>query len=304
MDSIRLSAPATSANLGAGFDVCGLALEEPFDEFAFFKSPVWTVKNSGKYAAAEDSKQSVFGFVWNAMRKEFGLEGSLAIDAFKSVKPRAGMGASACEAASTAFAVNELFSLGLTKEQLVYWAGFGEAFAANEPHYDNVSPCVFGGMTITYSTNPVKVKRLEAPQDLQCLLVISDRDKASTAFARSVLPDMIERWKAVKNSFYLSRLLVGFFDSDTDVIISSFGDEIVEPARARSGNLPNFLEFKRLGREYGFGTAASGAGPTLVAFGKEKNEKFSKAVWDSFARKNIKTELVWTRVSSEGVHEI
>ena len=52
MDSINLRAPATTANLASGFDVCGMALMAPFDEFHIEKSDQWSVVNKGKYLAA------------------------------------------------------------------------------------------------------------------------------------------------------------------------------------------------------------------------------------------------------------
>ncbi len=303
MDAISVRAPATSANLGAGFDICGVALREPFDEFAFVKSDSWAVTNSGKYPAANDSVNSVFAFVWNAMQAEFNLPGSLAIEVFKSVKPRAGMGASACEAASTAFAVNELFSLGLSKEQLVLWAGNGERFAAGELHYDNVSPCVLGGFTITYSTQPLRIKRLNPPE-MACLLVISDREKSSTAFARSILPEAVSLKHALFNSVTLAKLLVGFYEGDLATIVSSLDDQIVESARSKAGILPFLTELKELAKTHGFGAAASGAGPTLIAIGERKDEAFESAVREFYDSKGIGTELVWTEPSADGVRKI
>ncbi|MBI4361160.1 homoserine kinase [Candidatus Micrarchaeota archaeon] len=304
MDSISIRAPATTANLGAGFDVCGMALSEPFDEFTFSKSDAWHAANETAFIAATDEQKSVFGFVWNAMKQEFGLPGSLQISAKKGIQPSAGMGSSAAEASATAFAVNELFGLNLERSELVHWAGLGEGFTAGNPHYDNVAPCVLGGFTITYNTNPLKVKRLDAPKDLVCMLVVSEVTKPSTAFARSVLPEQVPRRDALVNCQYLSRLLVGFYENDVQTIVSGFGDAIVEPSRARAGGLPNFLQFKKLGDQHGFGTASSGAGPTLIAFGAEESPAFSDAVLDSFSRKGIRAKTIWTKPSALGVHAL
>lgn len=300
MDSICVRAPATTANLGAGFDVCGMALCEPSDEFVFSKSQTWSVINESQYRAASDSEKSVFAYVWSAMKKEFKLSGSLSITARKGIKPSAGMGSSASEASSTAFAVNELFNLGLKKEELIKWAGFGESFTAGQPHYDNVAPCVLGGFTITYSTNPLKVRRLIAP-DLACMLVLSDKTKPSTAYARSILPDNVPRKDALQNAFTLANLLVGFFDGDATQVTNSLDDRIVEPARSNAGILPYLIELKEVAKTHGFGAAASGAGPTLICIGKRINlelEADVKALYDS---KGITTQLIWTQPAKDGV---
>lgn len=303
MDSIRVRAPATTANMGAGFDVCGMALSEPFDEFAFLKSASWSVTNETAYLAATDEQKSVFAFVWAAMKEKFGLSGSLSIAAKKGIKPSAGMGSSASEASATAFAVNELFSLGLPSEDLVYWAGHGEAFAAGSPHYDNVAPAVLGGVTVTYSTNPLKVKRLDAPA-LQCLLVLSDKTKPSTAFARSVLPAEVPRADALANQFTLAKLLVGLFSNDAALVADSLDDRIVEPARSKADILPHLLELKDVARTHGFGAAASGAGPTLICMGLRKDSALEADVKELYDSKGIKTQLLWITPSRRGVNAV
>ncbi len=302
-DSIRVRAPATTANMGAGFDVCGMALSEPFDDFTFTKSGSWTVTNETAYLAATDVDQSVFAFVWKAMKNQFNLSGSLSIACQKGIKPSAGMGSSASEASATAFAVNEIFQLGLSREELVFWAGHGEAFAAGQPHYDNVAPAVLGGVTITYSTNPLKVKRLDAP-DLECLLVISEKTKPSTAFARSVLPESVPRKDALANQFTLAKLLVGLFGQDAALVADSLDDRIVEPARSKADILPYLIELKAVVKEHGFGAAASGAGPTLICMGLQTNPDLESAVKALYDEKGLKTQLVWTRPSVQGVHAV
>ncbi len=300
MDSISIRAPATTANLGAGFDVCGMALSEPCDHFTFQKADAWSVVNQTPLLAAIDSEKSVFAFVWNAMQEKFGLSGSLFIQTDKGVKPSAGMGSSACEASATALAVNELFGLGLSREELVFWAGKGEAFAAGQPHYDNVAPCVLGGFTITYGTSPLSVKRLDAP-DLALLLVRSDKTKPSTAFARSVLPEQVSRADALANQFTLAKLLVGFFGNDAALVARSLDDRIVEPARSNAGILPHLIELKEVAAAHGFGAAASGAGPTLICMGCEKNTELENAVRELYRAKGIQTDLLWTKPSQTGV---
>ncbi|MDP2717649.1 MAG: homoserine kinase [Candidatus Micrarchaeota archaeon] len=300
MDSVRIRAPATTANLGAGFDVCGMALLEPSDHYVFQKADAWSVVNQTPLLAATDSEKSVFAFVWKAMREKFGLSGSLAIAAEKGVKPSAGMGSSACEASATALAVNELFKLGLSREELVYCAGTGEAFAAGQPHYDNVAPCVLGGFTITYGTDPLQVKRLDAP-DLALLLVRSDKTKPSTAFARGVLPQTVPRADALANTFTLAKLLVGFFESNSTLVANALDDRIVEPARSNAGILPHLMELKELAATHGFGAAASGAGPTLICVGTKKSADLEQTVRALYDAKGIKTDLLWTQPSQAGV---
>ncbi len=305
-ETVRVRAPATSANLGAGFDIFGLALKAPYDDYAFRKAREWQVTNVGEHKAAFDEERSVFAFVWNAMKENFGLTGSLNIEALKRIKTKAGMGSSASEAAATAFAVNRLFKLGLNRQELVHWAGFGEAFSAGHPHYDNVAPAVLGGITITHSTDPLTVVRLNPP-DLSLLLVRNSKTKGSTREARAVLPDMIPRADHHHNAGKLTGLVVASYTRNPDLFIRSLDDRVVEPARSGAGILPYLLELREVAAKHGFGAVASGAGPTLLVVGRASQAGHSEleaAVKALYDKHEIQTDLLWTQPSVQGVHLI
>ncbi len=319
MNEITVKAPATTSNLGAGFDICGMALEEPFDfttvrkiEKAKSKKSAaksaenaekTVIRNVGRYKAHEDAKESVIAAVIKKMREDFRFKDGFEIIVEKNIRIKGGLGSSAAEATAVAYALDKLYGLRLTREQLVYYASFGEGFAAGSRHLDNVSSCVFGGFNITYSHDPIKVKRINPPKDLECLLVMPAKEKESTKFARSVLPETVPRKDALYNCFCLSKLIIGFVDGNVDLITRSLDDRIVEPARAKAGILPNLLELREIGKKCGYGVAASGAGPTMIALGSKKNadkKEFERKVGELFAGTGMAAELLWTKPSSEG----
>ena len=304
MEEIRLKAPATSANLGSGFDICGIALERPFDIIKVEKAAKTSIRNTGRYVALDDENSSIFGAVIARMREDFGFEDKFRITIEKNIRHKGGMGASAAESAGIAFGLNELLKLSLSKKEILHYAAYGEEFIDGSRHLDNVAPCTYGGFTVSYSNDPIRINRISPPERLECLLIIPEKEKPSTRYAREVLPNAIERKSAVYNSFCLAKLVCGFIEGDVELIIDSLDDRIVEPARMKAGILMDLTEMREVGRKYGYGVAASGAGPTLIAFGDIKNqakEDFEKAIEDLFASKQIKTELVWTRPSEAGV---
>lgn len=305
MDEITVKAPATSANLGAGFDICGIALAEPFDLITFRKAGKTVIRNTGRFSALNDPQKSVFGAVIKEMRAKFGFKENFEISINKGIRERGGLGASAAEAVGTAFGLSELLGLDLGKEEIVHYAAFGEEFIDGARHLDNVAPCAYGGFTVTCSDEPVRVKRIEPPEDLECLLILPAREKESTKYARSILPESVPRKDALYNSFCLARLICGFVDGDVGLIMKSLDDKIVEPARAKAGILPNLLELREVGRETGYGVAASGAGPAMIALGRKNNPhkgEFEGKARELFAK--IGLELVWTRPGSEGVKAV
>lgn len=307
MNEITVKAPATSANLGAGFDICGLALENPFDLIRIKAAKEMSINNIGRFAALDDTKESIFATVINKLREDFGFEENFEITIQKSIRPRGGLGGSGAEAVGTVFGVSEILGLDLRKNQIVQYAAFGEKFIAGSPHLDNVTPCTYGGFTISYSNSPIRIKRVSPPENLECLLISPDKEKPSTKFAREVLPQTVPRDNALYNNLCFAKLLCGFMDGDIELIAEALDDKIVEPARAKVGILLNLLELREIGRKYGYGFAASGAGPTLIALGNKKNGnkiEFEQAIKNLFAKTNVKIELLWTKPSEGGVSSV
>ena len=304
MDEVRLKAPATSANLGSGFDICGIALERPFDIITIRKSDKTSIRNTGRYFALDDEEHSIFGAVIRKMRENFGFNGGFQITIEKNIRHKGGLGGSAAESVGVAFGLNELLRLNLSKQEILHYAAFGEEFIDGSRHLDNVAPCTYGGFTISYSNDPIRINRISPPERLECLLIVPDQEKPSTRYAREILPTVVERKHALYNSFCLAKLVCGFIEGDVELIIDSLDDRIVEPARMKAGILVDLAELREIGLSFDYGVAASGAGPTLIAFGDIKNQNkdaFEGAIKNLFLKKKSKAELIWTRPSEAGV---
>ena len=99
---VRVKCPATSANLGAGFDICGVALQEPFDVMtvSLSKNSGCTVSTAEKsrYSVPSDFACNTCGPVYEKMRAEFGLSPSVDVVIEKNIKPGSGLGSSAASA--------------------------------------------------------------------------------------------------------------------------------------------------------------------------------------------------------------
>lgn len=302
MDEITVKAPATSANLGAGFDVCGIALERPFDIIRIRKASKTSIRNIGRFIALDHPEKSIFGAVIRKLRGDFGFKENFEIEIEKQIRHKGGLGASAAEAVGAAFGVSELLGLGLVKREIVHYAAYGEEFIDGSRHLDNVAPCTYGGFTISYSNSPVRIKHISVPEELECLIISPAKEKTSTRFAREVLPHEVPREDALYNSFCLAKLICGFMEQDIGLIIEALDDRIVEPARAKAGILVNLLELRELAKKHGYGVAASGAGPSLIAFGSKANRNKSKFEHDArslFSKAGA--EFLWTRPSNGGV---
>ena len=272
---MRVKAPATSANLGAGFDVFGLALKEPYDLVEVTRIPEKNVriKLVEGYEVPLEPEENTGGYVALRMIEDFDLPEGVELRIWKRIKPKSGLGSSAATAAAVAYALNKLFDLGLSREKLVEYAALGELISAGSPHPDNVASAIYGGFTIILSRNPLKIYAVDPPADLGVVIVLPVVEKASTKKAREILPKMIELERYVYNVGMAASLVAGMSLGKIEMIKEGMNDLIVEPIRAKAGIIPEYEEVKELGRRLNAGIAVSGAGPAIIGVIEKERRK-------------------------------
>ncbi|MCW4017549.1 MAG: homoserine kinase [Candidatus Bathyarchaeota archaeon] len=276
LSKVTLKAPATSANVGPGFDVFGLALEYPTDKVTLTrgKNRGIKIKVSGLQAETISTlpDRNTAGVVAKYMMQEFSLKTGLAIRIEKGIWPSKGLGSSAASAAAVAYGLNHMFALKLTKEQLIRAAAKGEAASAGSEHADNVSATICGDFVVLRSYDPLEIVNFKAPTDMEVCVafphMMTPRHK--TAKARSVVPKMVPIKKIVRNVGNAAGMVSGFALGDVDLIGKSMIDAIVEPAR--SSSIPGYHEVKENALQAGAcGVTISGAGPAMLAVVNRKS---------------------------------
>ena len=290
--SVTVHAPCSTANLGPGFDVFGLALD------AFYDKVTVTKKGKGITIVSSDDiplkpGQNTAGLVAKEMAKKCKISGGIEITIKKNVPAGFGMGSSAASAAACAIGINKLFNLKLTKNELVSYAGVGEKASAGSIHYDNVAASVIGGFVIVNS-NPLNVIPIEAPKDLVLCLAIPEMKvpKKKTKVSRSVIPKSVKFSDSLKNLANATNIVAGFLNKDSRMIGESVIDVIVEPARKHM--IPGFDNVKKNALRAGaFGVTISGAGPSVIAFASKKQN--TKKIGDSM-RRGFKTAKIGSTV--------
>jgi len=284
MQSITARAPCSTANLGPGFDVFGLALDAYYDEVKLTKEgSKITIESSGSIPL-EPEKNSA-GLVIKEMSKKFKIRSGLRIKIKKGVPAGFGMGSSAASAAAAAIAFDALFDLGLDQNTLVKFAGMGERASAGSIHYDNVSASVLGGFVIV-RTDPLDVIRIDPPKDLVLCVAIPKIivPKKKTEVSRGVLPRQVKLSDYVKNLSNASAITAGFIKKDVELIGHSIKDIIVEPARKHL--IPGFDKVKTNALRAGaLGVTISGAGPSIISFTSKSanHNKICRAMKNGFA---------------------
>jgi homoserine kinase len=298
LNEIIVKAPATSANIGAGFDVFGLALEKPSDKVTMVKTTagvkIQVIGFSAETISTVPDKNTA-GVVANLMLQKFSLKTGLTITIEKGIWPGKGLGSSAASAAAVAYGLNQMFNLHLSNEQLVQFAAKGEVASAGYEHADNVSAAICGNFVIVKSYDPVEIVCLKAPSDMECCVAFPhvNSQTRKTEKARSVVPRTVSLEKLTYNIGQAAAMASGFATGDVELIGKSMRDSIIEPARAFL--IPGYLKVKENALKAGAcGVAISGAGPAMIAVVNKKQtsaaevvaamkEGFKSAGWEATA---------------------
>ena len=289
VSKVTVKAPSSTANLGPGFDVFGLALDAFYDTVTLTKT-----KNGIKIITDDDiptnPEKNTAGLVVKNMMRKFKIKGGVEIKIKKGIPAGYGMGSSAASAAATAVAFDKLFGLKLDGNSLVEFAGSGEKASAGTVHYDNVAASVLGGFVIV-KTNPLDVIRIDPPTNLRMCIAVPTISvpKKKTKVSRGVIPKKIKLSDSILNLSNAAAIVAGFMKKDSEIIGNSIKDVIVEPARQHM--IPGFAKVKENAIKSGaLGVTISGAGPSVIAFSKSSADlkKISLSMAKGFASVNTK----------------
>lgn len=254
-----VKAPATSANLGPGFDTIGLALDIWNSVVIDTNTAQDSVINTGTEAPLLHGRENL---TLSAMRKlahEFGKSlPPVTITADTQIPVSRGLGSSAAALTIGLVAANTLLDLGLDDDDL-----FERAWAI-EGHGDNVGAAIYGGAVMAVA-EARGITRLCSTDELglTSVLFIPDMTGATHA-ARAALPATIPHKDGTANVAAVAALTVGFVRHDHALIAAGMHDRLHEPYRAAL--FPHLIPLQEVARTAGaVGAVLSGAGPTVLA---------------------------------------
>lgn len=285
---VTVRAPASSANLGSGYDVFGLALQRPADIVTATRASETSIEVTG--AGAEfiptDPGENTAGVV----AAELDAPATITIN--KGVRPASGLGSSAASAAATAVALDALYGLGLDRERLVRVAAAGEAAVAGSPHADNVAPSICGGFTAVTESGLVAT---DAPCGMALVAALPDQ-VVSTADAREVVPRSVTLDRLTETVGAAATLVAGMYESDPMLV----GRGLVDgPATAARGRLVDGYDAAaEAAAEAGAtGVTISGSGPAVLAVPEPGRERsVAMAMVDAFEDAGVDARAIRTQV--------
>jgi homoserine kinase len=263
--AVRVTVPATSANLGPGFDALGLALDlhdviEAHTVPAEAGGGSLTVAVEG--IGADDLPRDASHLVVQAMQVVFKLAGQepSAIDlrCVNGIPLGRGLGSSAAAIVAGVLAARALVDGGpdLVDDEAVLAVAAGL-----EGHPDNVAPCLLGGLTLAWNPGEqARAIRLDVHPDLRPVLCVPEQTLPTEA-ARGLLPDVVPHGDASHNAARAA-LLVEALRSRPDLLLDATEDHLHQDYRAEA--MPETLALVTRLRSSGLPAVVSGAGPSVL----------------------------------------
>ncbi|EDU37119.1 homoserine kinase [Clostridium sporogenes ATCC 15579] len=266
---IEVRVPATSANIGPGFDCLGVAVN------MYNKFFVEEIKEGLIFEGCEDKFKNEDNLIYVAMKKCFDKIGykptGLRIKMESDIPVSRGLGSSAACVVGGIVSANELAGRVLNKKELLDLA------VEVEGHPDNVNPAFCGGMTVSISDNKeIIYSKVKVSEGIKFCALIPDFT-LSTEKARTVLPKSIDYKDGIFNVGRTALMVSALNNGDFHLIKYACKDKLHQDYRAKL--IENFYSIKKQCEKLNsLGVFLSGAGPTIMVMIKEEENYFSKNI--------------------------
>ena len=294
---IHIRIPATSANMGPGFDSIGVAVELYNHIWVEEQTEGLTIEVKRKQAIPVPTDES--NLIYQTMKYFYDQKG-LDMPGVKIIQEDyipmvRGLGSSAACIVGGLFAANALAGNIADKDELAQMA------AKLEGHPDNSNPAIYGSMVVgAQDEKSMGYVRLELPDDLIFATMIPDFP-VSTADARRVLPDSYTRKDMVFNASRAALLVASMMSGKYENFDMAMEDCVHQPYRAQL--IPDMYEIFAQAKEFGaVATYLSGAGSTLMAMvTKDKAEEFERKMSEYLGTLPNNWELKLLKPDMQGV---
>jgi homoserine kinase len=262
--AVRVSVPATSANIGPGFDALGLALDlhDVIEAHTVPAEPGGTLTVAIEGIGADELPRDASHLVVQAMHVIFKLAGqeppAVHLRCVNGIPLGRGLGSSAAAIVAGVLGARALVEGGpdLVDDEAVLAVAAGL-----EGHPDNVAPCLLGGLTLAWNPGErARAIRLDVHPDLRPVLCVPEQTLPTEA-ARGLLPDVVPHGDASRNAARAA-LLVEALRSRPDLLLDATEDHLHQDYRAEA--MPETLALVTRLRSSGLPAVVSGAGPSVL----------------------------------------
>jgi homoserine kinase len=295
MKKVTVTVPASTANLGAGFDCLALALSlrNTVEFFETRQGLEIDVEGEGEERVALDSTNLMVTAAEAVFARVGRRPDGLRVHAINGIPVGSGMGSSSAAIVGGLAAANALVDGRLTREELLRMA------YEIEGHPDNVAAAIYGGLTLVSAAGEELLAKALAVPALKVVIALPAL-KLSTVEARAALPQQVPLKDAVFNIgravFTVQALTAG----DYELLRWSMADRLHQPYRKRL--IPGFDAVVAEARKAGaVAVALSGAGPSLVAFAPDRHWEIAAVMKTAFEAHGLACRTFVLPVDRQGV---
>lgn len=257
---IRVQVPATTANLGPGFDCLGMALElYNIVEFSKINSGlVIEAEGEGAKEMHRDENNLVYQAAQRVFKRTGYNPGGLRIKLVNGIPMGRGLGSSAAAVIGGIIAANTMSGGSLDQREMLTLA------CSMEGHPDNIAPALLGGLVIYVALEgEVTWTKVALPPGMKVIVAIPDF-VINTRDTREALPHLVTMKDAVFNIGRVALMVAALQKGDLSILGTAMEDKLHQPFR--SGMIPGFKKVISAARLAGArGVALSGAGPSIIA---------------------------------------
>lgn len=291
---VQVRVPASTANLGSGFDIFGMALEI-YNTFSLRLTTAsqWSVRVPTSLTMPANRDNLVLQSACRLFKAVGFAPQGLHLELDIDIPLARGLGSSSSAIIGGLVAANAMLGEPFDRRALL------EMAIEIEGHPDNVTPALVGGMTLSYKTGDThRYLNLPCPCDLRIVLAIPDFE-LGTRQSRSILPSKIRRSDAVFNSSRTALLVAALYEKRYDWLAIAMEDQLHQPYR--SPLVPGMMEAIAAGYEANaLGVALSGAGPALIAFVQQDAKAVAAVLQETFRRHGVSCDSRTVQADTHG----
>jgi homoserine kinase len=302
MKPVQVVTPATTANLGPGFDCLGMALDlwnrvEVLPSSTSEGEPLVEVTGEGEGELPTDRRNLVYRAIAFLFHEADEALPPLRLRCHNQIPVKRGLGSSAAAIAGGLAAANALCSHSFSSEDLL------EMAATMEGHPDNVAAAVLGGLRLVVTdkqqlyTVPINV-----PPEIRAVLFVPEFG-VSTADARRVLPEKVSIADAVHNAGRVALLVTGMLTNHPEYLSVATQDRLHQPYRQSS--FPAMKVIFAAARAAGaLGVFLSGSGPTILALTQGREMTVAYEMAEAARQAGVEGNVHITQPTAKGAHVV
>ena len=290
---ILVKVPATTANLGPGFDALGLALDlwnestfEPADDFTVY------IEGEGKGRLAHGKHNMILRAAQKLADRLGRKLPPFVVHCINHIPSGSGLGSSAAATLTGLLAANVLTQSALSEEEILNLA------TEIEGHSDNAAPALLGGLVVSTAGEGKMIVRRLPVTALEVTVVVPDFH-FPTKQARNALPEQVKRKDAIHNISRAVLVTEAFRTGDLSLLGEAMTDKLHQPYRIPliPGAQAALDAMKRAGAS---AVALSGAGPGLIAFSAKRERSIGEAGRRAFADSGLGARFFELKISPNG----